>query len=75
MASDFYKLLTDFLSEYLEIPESYKGDDGTLKDESIIKHCIWFLVNGGVFEKEEMRKEALRNYHIILPHHYFEECE
>lgn len=69
---DFYKSLTDFLSEYLEIPESYKNENGILKDESVIIHCIWFLINGKVFEKEEMRKEALKNYHIVLPHRYFE---
>ena len=43
---DFYKSLTDFLSEYLEIPESYKNENGILKDESVIIHCIWFLING-----------------------------
>ena len=67
----FFERLTNFLCEYITIPQQYKDKSGNVSDEVIIKHCFGFLIENKVFEKEEMRKQALKDYEIIIPHCYF----
>lgn len=67
----FFERLTKFLCEYISIPQKYRDENGNVSDESAIKYCIGFLVDNNVFEKEEMRKKALKDYKIIIPHYYF----
>ena len=67
----FFERLTKFLREYISIPQKYIDENGNVSDENAIKHCIGFLINHKVFEKEEMRKQALKDYEIIIPHCYF----
>ena len=67
----FFERLTNFLCEYITIPQQYKDKSGNVSDEVIIKHCVGFLIENKVFEKEEMRKQALKDYKIIIPHCYF----
>ena len=67
----FFERLTKFLCEYISIAQSYRDENGNVSDESAIKYCIGFLVDNNVFEKEEMRKKALKDYKIIIPHYYF----
>lgn len=67
----FFERLTKFLCEYITIPQQYKDKSGNVSDEFIIKHCVGFLIENKVFEKEEMRKQALKDYGIIIPHCYF----
>lgn len=66
----FYEKLTQFLEEYATIPEQMK-DNGVLIRLDAIKEVIKFLTDRHVFTKEEMRKQALKDYYIILPHSYF----
>ena len=67
----FFERLTKFLCEYISIPQKYRDKNGNVSDESAIKYCIGFLVDNNVFEKEETRKQALKDYKIIIPHYYF----
>lgn len=67
----FFERLTKFLCEYISISQKYRDENGNVSDESAIKYCIGFLVDNNVFEKEEMRKKALKDYKIIIPHYYF----
>lgn len=67
----FFARLTKFLCEYISIPQKYRDENGNVSEESAIKYCIGFLVDNNVFEKEEMRKKALKDYKIIIPHYYF----
>ena len=67
----FFERLTNFLREYISIPQEYRDGSGNISDEIIIKRCICFLIENKVFEKEEMRKQALKDYEIIIPHCYF----
>lgn len=66
----FYEKLTHFLEEYATIPEQMK-DNGVLIRLDAIKEVIKFLTDRDVFTKEEMRKQALKDYYIIIPHSYF----
>lgn len=67
----FFERLTKFLCEYISIPQKYRDENGNVSDESAIKYCIGFLVDNNVFGKEELRKQALKDYKIIIPHYYF----
>ena len=67
----FFKRLTKFLCEYTSIPQKYRDENGNVSDENAIKYCIGFLIDNKVFEKEELRKQALKDYRIIIPHYYF----
>ena len=67
----FFERLTKFLCEYILIPQKYIDENGNVSDENAIKSCIGFLIDNKVFGKEEMRKQALKDYEIIIPHCYF----
>lgn len=67
----FFERLTKFLCEYISIPQKYRDENGNVSNEGAIKYCIGFLVDNNVFEKEEMRKQALKDYNIIIPQYYF----
>ena len=67
----FFERLTKFLCEYISIPQKYIDENGNVSEERVIKYCIGFLVDNNVFEKEEMRKQALKDCEIIIPHCYF----
>ena len=66
-----FERLTKFLCEYISIPQKYRDENGNVSDESVIKYCIGLLIDNKVFEKEELRKQALKDYSIIIPHYYF----
>ena len=67
----FFERLTKFLCEYISIPQNYRDENGNVSDENAIKYCIGFLIDNKIFEKEEMRKQALKDCEIIIPHYYF----
>ena len=67
----FFERLTKFLCEYISIPQKYRDENGNVSDENAIKYCIGFLIDNKVLGKEEMRKQALKDYEIIIPHCYF----
>lgn len=67
----FFERLTKFLREYISIPQKYRAENGNVSDENAIKICIGFLIDNKIFEKEELRKQALKDYRIIIPHYYF----
>ena len=67
----FFERLTKFMREYISIPQKYRDENGNVSDENTIKYCIGFLIDNKVFEKEELRKQALKDYRIIIPHYYF----
>lgn len=67
----FFERLAKFLCEYISIPQNYRDKNGNVSDEIVIKYCIGLLVDNNVFEREEMRKQALKDYKIIIPHYYF----
>ena len=67
----FFEILKNFLCEYISIPQKYRDENGNVSDENAIKYCIGFLIDNKIFEKEEMRKQALKDCGIIIPHYYF----
>lgn len=75
MISDYYnKRITAFLQESIDIHDSLLRN-GLLISETTIKLAMQILTNEARYEKEDLRKEALAEYGIIIPHYYFQEEE
>lgn len=72
MKGTYIERVTKFLSEYLKIPKDMLYPDGNMV-ESAIPICVKYLIEKGIFTKEEMRKHAMKDYAVILPHSYFAE--
>lgn len=73
MISDYYnKRITAFLQESVDIPGSLLKNK-MLRAETIIKLALQLLTEEAKYEKEDLRKEALAEYGIIIPHYYFQE--
>ena len=68
---DFYARLTAFLIGYANVPDYYYDKNGNL-DSYGCKQIISYLLAENVFENaEELRKEALKEYSIIIPDEFF----
>lgn len=73
MISDYYnKRITAFLQESIDIHDSLLRN-GLLISETTIKLALRLLTEEAKYEKEDLRKEALAEYGIIIPHYYFQE--
>lgn len=73
MISDYYnKRITAFLQESIDIHDSLLRN-GLLISETTIKLAMQILTDKARYEKEDLRKEALAEYGIIIPHYYFQE--
>lgn len=73
MISDYYnKRITAFLQESIDIHDSLLRN-GLLISETTIKLAMQILTDEARYEKEDLRKEALAEYGIIIPHYYFQE--
>ena len=73
MISDYYnKRITAFLQESVDIPDSLLKNR-MLRAETTIKLALRLLTEEAKYEKEDLRKEALAEYGIIIPHYYFQE--
>lgn len=73
MISDYYnKRITAFLQESIDIHDSLLRN-GLLISETTINLAMQILTDEAKYEKEDLRKEALAEYGIIIPHYYFQE--
>lgn len=73
MISDYYnKRITAFLQESVDIPGSLLKNK-MLRAETTIKLAMQLLTEEAKYEKEDLRKDALAEYGIIIPHYYFQE--
>lgn len=73
MISDYYnKRITAFLQESIDIHGSLLRN-GLLISETTINLAMQILTDEARYEKEDLRKEALAEYGIIIPHYYFQE--
>ena len=73
MISDYYnKRITAFLQESVDIPGSLLKNK-MLRAETTIKLAMQLLTEEAKYEKEDLRKKALAEYGIIIPHYYFQE--
>lgn len=73
MISDYYnKKIIAFLQESIDIHGSLLRN-GLLVSETTIKLAMQILTDEARYEKEDLRKEALAEYGIIIPHYYFQE--
>lgn len=66
MRIDFLTKASDFLCGYLNISDEYKTKNGLVKEECL-KPCFDFLIERGVFTKEELKKETIKYYGFIIP--------
>ncbi len=65
--------LTSFLQEYLLFPKYSYEEDGTLTDLAI-RQAAKVLLDNGVFDSpQDMRKQAFKDYGILLPESTFME--
>lgn len=67
----YYEKLTAFFKEYVVIPSDMFDKNGLVTNEHYIRYIICFMLKDNLFEKEELRKTALKDYQIIIPHCYF----
>lgn len=73
MISDYYnKRITAFLQKSVDIPGRLLKNK-MLRAETTIKLAMQLLTEEAKYEKEDLRKEALAEYGIIIPHYYFQE--
>lgn len=64
--------ITSFLQEYLLFPKHGYEEDGTLTD-SATRLAARILLEEGVFDSpQDMRKQAFKDYGILLPESMFE---
>lgn len=67
--------ITAFFLNYIEAKSLYYKSDGTLDDQSV-KDSARLLLDEGIFlNQDDMRKEAMRSFGIILPDWAFERIE
>lgn len=74
---EFRKTLTEFFGEYIDYSKLQDEffEDKALSYRSIIE-IIDYLIDSHVFVSEEdMKLEALKSYHVILPNYLFEHRE
>lgn len=68
----FMTSVTAFFMSYLNIDNRLLNSYGLLCETSV-KYCCKYLIEKGVFiDKEDIRKAALKEYDIILPHCFFD---
>ncbi|WOC33447.1 MULTISPECIES: hypothetical protein [Caproicibacterium] len=71
--SNYDDLVSDFFESYVKSPRSGYTKEGNFTEE-VITAAAKLLLNEKVFESEqEMKKEALKDYGIILPAKIFKE--
>lgn len=70
----FNTALTAFLQEYILFPRNAYNKDGTLTRRAV-REAIEMLLDGEVFYSfDDMRREALRNYRIVIPERVGRHC-
>lgn len=68
MGDSYLKRATDFFESYFEIPKFYYAERKRLIREESIYDLMRQLVGMGVFQDEDdVRKEALMDYDVVLP--------
>ena len=68
MGDSYLKRTTDFFESYFEIPKFYYAEKKRVIRTEAIHDLMWQLVGMGVFQDEEdVRKEALTDYDVMLP--------
>ena len=58
--------LTGFLQEYLQIPRNGYNPDGTLT-AACIRQSLQLLLKEEVFDPQELRQQAYKDYGILIP--------
>ena len=76
-AQSFYEKVSRFFESYLSIPKNaYFYEQNEILTRDGIKYCANCLVYHGVFiNANDMKTEALKEYHIILPDWVFEDLK
>lgn len=69
MTGEYRKRMADFISEYIDIKNG-----GKYEEDIIIKASIEMLITENVFTVDGMRKQALKDYSIIIPKKFIREC-
>lgn len=68
MSGSYIQRVTEFLESYFEIPEFYYQDEKRVIRAEAVQDLLRQLVAMGVFQNEEdVRKEALEDYDVMLP--------
>lgn len=65
---EYFLRISEFLSEYVNFSNGINGE----KD---IKKGISLLINTTTFTVEELRKEALERFLVLIPKDYIKLCE
>ena len=69
MSSEFRKKMADFISEYIDVKKGRKYDE-----DIVIKASVKILIMENVFTVDDMQKQALKDYSIIIPKQFIREC-
>ena len=68
----YFTSIAAFFMGYVDIPDSLFASKGTLTQTGA-QACAKYLIDKGVFvDKEDMKKEAFKNFSIILPDWLFD---
>lgn len=69
ISDDFRNKLAGFISEYID---TING--GKYTDNDVIRQSIKILITENVFTVESLRKQALKDYQILIPKSFIREC-
>lgn len=69
MSDDFRNKLAAFISEYID---TING--GKYTDDDVIRQSIKILITENVFTVNGLRKQAIKDYQILIPESFIRKC-
>ena len=69
MTNDYRNKIADFISEYID---TING--GKYTDDDVIRQSIKILIAEKVFTVDGLRRQALKDYEIIIPENFIRNC-
>ncbi len=69
MSDDFRNKLAAFISEYID---TINGGKHT--DDDVIRQSIKILITENVFTVESLRKQAIKDFQILIPASFIRKC-
>lgn len=68
---EFRKRITEFILDYLTVPDFHFDEDGLIVDQTI-RMAFDILIIEHVFTQSELQQTLLSEYMVFVPNSYFE---